>query len=277
MKILNRALQGLAFLFCLSGFFNLQAQTNITVNASSVINPVPSEIYGNNMAPWVGTNNGSDATYVTAMQVSGSRNMRWPGGSWADILNWNNITCQGSFDISTPQYISFLQKFGGQMHPICNFSGNWCGAQNTHAQAVSLAAAWVTWNMTNSGSARAKYWDIGNENYGSWEQGGQGASGSSLNGTIYGQQFVDYYKAMKAVDSTILIGAVVSPGSGDYNGWTPKVLAAIKAGGITPDYLIVHQYPGPSGTGSTVDANSLTSLNLPASSKSSCLKFPKAL
>ena len=252
-----------------AGLSALNAQTSITVNASTVVSTVPSEIYGNNMAPWVGTNNGSDAAYVTAMQVSGSRNMRWPGGSWADILNWNDIQCQASYDITTPQYISFLQKFGGQMHPIVNFSGNWCGTQFTHAEAVSLAAAWVTWNLTNSGSARAKYFDVGNEDYGSWEQGGQGSSGSTLTGTVYGNYYVDYYKAMKAADPTILVGAVMSPGSGDYNSWTPNALTAIKAGGVTPDYLIIHQYPGPSGTGSSVDANSLASLNLPLSSKSS--------
>jgi len=262
MKILKISLLGSAILMSGANLSALYAQTNITVNASSVISTVPPEIYGNNMAPWVGTNNGSDSTYTTAMQVSGSRNIRWPGGSWADILNWNDIQCQASYDVTTSQYISFLQKFGGQMHPIVNFSGNWCGVQNTHAQAVSLAAAWVTWNLTNSGSAKAKYWDVGNEDYGSWEQG-------NTNGATYGQEFVDYYKAMKAADPTILVGAVASPGAGDYNNWTPDVLTACKNAGIVPDYLIIHQYPGPSGTGSSVDASSLANLNLPASAKSS--------
>jgi hypothetical protein len=196
------------------------------------------------------------------MQVSGSRNIRWPGGSWADILNWNDIQCQASYDVTTPEYITFLQKFGGVMHPIVNFSGNWCGTQYTHAQAVSLAAAWVTWNMTNAGSARATYFDVGNEDYGSWEQG-------NTNGNTYGQYFVDYYKAMKAVDPSIKVGAVASPGAGDYSNWTPDVLTQCKNGGVVPDYLIIHQYPGPSGTGSSVDASSLANLNLPASSKSS--------
>jgi len=240
----------------------LGAQTNVAVNASSALQTIPSETYGNNMAPWVGTNNGSDAAYVTAMQVSGSRNIRWPGGSWADILNWNNITCQASYDISTPQFISFLQKFGGVMHPIVNFSGNWCGVQNSHAQAVSLAAAWVTWNLTNTGSARAKYWDVGNEDYGSWEQG-------HTDGTTYGQQFVDFYKAMKAADPSILVGAVGSPGAGDYSNWTPNVLTACKNGGIVPDYLIIHNYPGPSGTGSSVDAASLNNIGMVASQTTS--------
>jgi len=262
MKSIKKALLGLMLLGCLQFPSTLLAQTNITVNVSSFLHTIPSEIYGNNMAPWVGTNNGSDATYVTAMQVSGSRNIRWPGGSWADILNWNDIQCQASYDITTSQYVSFLQKFGGVMHPIVNFAGNWCGVQNTHAQAVSLAAAWVTWNLTNSGSAKAKYWDVGNEDYGSWEQG-------HTDGTTYGQEFVDYYKAMKAADSSILIGAVASPGAGDYSNWTPNLLTACKNGGIVPDYLIIHQYPGPSGTGSSVDANSLAALNLPGSSKTS--------
>jgi hypothetical protein len=270
-KMRNIKVAGMVLSVLLGGavLSGLYAQTSITVNASTVVSTVPSEIYGNNMAPWVGTNNGSDSTYNTAMQVSGSRNIRWPGGSWADILNWNDIACQASYDITTPEYITFLQKFGGVMHPIVNFSGNWCGTQYSHAQAVSLATAWVTWNMTSTGSARATYFDAATAISAIGHRGGVGTSGSTLTGTVYGNYFVDYYKAMKAVDSTIKVGAVASPGAGDYGNWTPEVLTACKNGGVVPDYLIIHQYPGPSGTGSGVDASSLANLSLPSSSKSS--------
>ena len=206
MRNYIKALPGLALLLLFSNFSALYAQTNITVNASSAVGTVPSEIYGNNMAPWVGTNNGSDSAYNTAMQVSGSQEHPVAGRVLGRYPELEQHHVPGSYDVTTPQYIAFLQQFGGQMHAICNFSGDWCGlTQYTHAQAVSLAAAWVTWNMTNAGSARAKYFDIGNEDYGTWEQGG------GISGTTYGTNFVDYYKGMKAIDTTILIGAVANP------------------------------------------------------------------
>ncbi|MGH7441725.1 MAG: hypothetical protein ACREKE_03515, partial [bacterium] len=79
---------------------------------------------------------------------------------------------------------------------------------------------------------------MGNEDYGGWETG-------NTNGTTYGTEFVDYYNGMKAADPSILIGAVASPGATDYNDWTKDVLTAAKAGGVVPDFLIIHNYPGP--------------------------------
>ena len=270
MKSIKIVLKALFILLLGGNLSALYAQANITVNASSTLLTIPSEVYGTNMSTYTSSNNGSDPAYVTAMQVSGSRNIRWPGGSYADFVNWNDLQCQGSFEVTTPEYISFLQKFGGQMQAIVNFSGKWCGTQYTHAQAVSLAAAWVSWNLTNTGSARAKYWEIGNEVYGSWETGGQGSAGSTLTGTVYGNYFADYYKAMKAVDPTIQIGAVASPGASDYNNWTPNMLTSAKAAGVVPDFLIIHNYPdGATGTGAAFDATMLSYTTLPASFTSS--------
>ena len=247
------------------------AQTTVTVDASTTLVTIPSDIYGNNMSCYNASNNGGDSTYVTAMQASGCRNIRWPGGSYADIVNWNDITCQQSYYATTPQFVSFLQAFGGRMQPIVNFSGYWCGSQNAGVSApVSLAEAWVGWNKANAGSAKATYWEIGNESYGYWEQGGQGSSGSTLNGTIYGQYFAQYYKGMKAIDNTIQIGAVASPGYNDYGNWTPNLLTAANAAGVVPDFLIIHNYPeGVTGTGASYDANTLGTLYLPSAQKAS--------
>jgi alpha-L-arabinofuranosidase len=212
-----------------------------------VLHTIPRDIYGINMAAWTGLNNAGEATYEARMKAAGVTQIRWPGGSWADILDWSNIQCQGAYDATTDQAIAFMATFGGKMQPIVNFSGNWCGAQHTHAQAVTLAASWVTYmNVTHAYAT--KVWEVGNEDYGSWEQG-------NTDGTTYGSDFADYYTAMKAVDPTIQIGAVASPGAGDYNGWTGKVLTAAKAKGVTPDFLIVHVYPyNGTPTGAAADA-----------------------
>jgi hypothetical protein len=70
----------------------------------------------------------------------------------------------------------------------------------------------------------------------------------------------DYISLMKAVDPTIKIGVVVTPGDDSYannpnhpatnlrtgqphNGWTPVLLATLKSQGVTPDFLIHHRYP----------------------------------
>jgi hypothetical protein len=226
-----------------SGF----AHPVISVDASSVLHTIPRDIFGINMAAWTGLNNSGEATYEERMKVAGVTQVRWPGGSWADILNWNDIQCQGSSDATTEQALSFMATFGGKMEPIVNFSGFWCNTQYTHAQAVALAASWVTYmNVTNSYAT--KVWEVGNEDYGSWEQG-------YTNGTSYGSDYADYYQAMKAVDPTIQVGAVVLPSPTDTNDWTPNLLKAAKAKGVTPDFFIIHEYPY-SGTkaGASADA-----------------------
>jgi len=78
----------------------------------------------------------------------------------------------------------------------------------------------------------------------------------------YAQRFAQYWAQMKAVDPTIKLGAVadttesgsgngytqhfaVNPRTGTTNyGWTPIVLATLKTLGITPDFLIYHNYAG---------------------------------
>ncbi|HVM59772.1 MAG TPA: YDG domain-containing protein [Verrucomicrobiae bacterium] len=114
-----------------------------------------------------------------------------------------------------------------------------------------------------------KYWEIGNETFGSgYYGGGNGYSvnyavpypytshtrtgNSALSPATYGQQVKAFSQAMKAVDPTIKIGAVVSTPLGDYswdsyNGqhWTPQVLAQCAS---NIDFIIAHWYPY-NGTG----------------------------
>jgi alpha-L-arabinofuranosidase len=109
-----------------------------------------------------------------------------------------------------------------------------------------------------------KHWEVGNECYGSWEYDQHGLPGSGLSGVpndpyTYAQAFVSFYNQMLAVDPTLRIGAVSVPGEDSYgngtnavpnpndgnslhSGWTPVVLANLKALGVTPHFLIIHKY-----------------------------------
>lgn len=104
-----------------------------------------------------------------------------------------------------------------------------------------------------------QYWEIGNENYGTWETDERPAAQKNDPYT-YAIRSKDYIAKMKAVDPTIKIGVVAQPGEDDnvnntshpatnprtgavHNGWTPVMLTTLKASpAVTPDYLIYHRY-----------------------------------
>jgi hypothetical protein len=112
-----------------------------------------------------------------------------------------------------------------------------------------------------------KYWEIGNETFGTGYYGGNGSGNGysvnyavpypytahprtnnpALSPAIYGQQVKAFSLAMKAVDPTIKIGAVVSTPLGDYSWdfdslgqhWTPQVLSQCAS---NIDFVIAHWY-----------------------------------
>jgi len=112
-----------------------------------------------------------------------------------------------------------------------------------------------------------KYWEIGNETFGTGYYGGNGAGNGysvnyavpypytahprtnnpALSPAIYGQQVKVFSQAMKAVDPTIKVGAVVSTPLGDYSWdfdslgqhWTPQVLSQCAS---NIDFVIAHWY-----------------------------------
>lgn len=60
------------------------------------------------------------------------------------------------------------------------------------------AADWVYYANIHRGY-NIKYWEIGNENYGTWESGGPASS------DFYARRYIEFYDAMKAVDPSITI------------------------------------------------------------------------
>ena len=62
-----------------------------------------------------------------------------------------------------------------------------------------------------------KYWEIGNEEYGSWETDSNSLPHDPY---TYALRARDYIRLMKAVDPTIKIGVVVTPGEDSYANYT---------------------------------------------------------
>jgi alpha-L-arabinofuranosidase len=127
------------------------------------------------------------------------------------------------------------------------------------------AAAWVYYanKVKNYG---IKYWQIGNETEGDWEIGGP------INTQDYVRRYIEYYNAMKAVDSTIVITGPVCGGMGDssnlYDGNTAMqdFIAMAAAAGVSQtgsasyyiNALDYHWYPN-WGDYSAADALASTS------------------
>ena len=112
------------------------------------------------------------------------------------------------------------------------------------------AASWVRYaNVTRDYAIRR--WQIGNENSGSWEEGG------SVSARQYATRFVQYAKAMKAVDPTISVYGPLTPeanwlsdASGDFDGrsWLQGFLEFVDSAEQQDqarylDGVDVHTYP----------------------------------
>lgn len=227
----------LTFTFSVSPVNAANTSATINVNAGTVSYTIPDTFYGSNLAAWTGNEDGKDLLKNEFTKSTNRKLFRWPGGSWGDAYIWDDMEVGGnSWIISYEECLDYLNKIGGTMQPIVNCGGVWNGVQHTNAEAVAKAAAWVK-DMNITRKMGIKYWEIGNEMYGSWE------AGYAANGKEYAQRYCNFYRAMKAVDPTIKCGAVAVETEGGWNSWTPTMLSEFKAQGIIPDFLTIHFYP----------------------------------
>ncbi|MGA9780229.1 MAG: hypothetical protein WBS33_18380 [Verrucomicrobiia bacterium] len=304
---------------------------NVTVNATHVINTVPTDAFGIFMAVW-DTWGGNTPTQLKQAGVTA---MRYPGGSYADSYQWSSYQMTPAFgQAGNLGYLSGATDMGHFIQLMSNaqaqavISVDWGSGflWNSNKTAMAIpstngspqeAAAWVAycnsstniygtandftigvdaegnnwqtagyWAMIRAARPLAQndgynflrinhpapvgiqYWEVGNEPYGNGYYGGGNdwecdyavpypytnytrLANPLLSPTAYGQAVQAFSIAMKAVDSTIKVGAYSSTPPGDYswdyingvnNGqhWTPQVLAQC---GSNIDFLIVHWYP----------------------------------
>jgi alpha-N-arabinofuranosidase len=178
--------------------------------------------------------------------------MRWPGGNVAQDYHWAwgvgprdqrpvwvNLSWRNEpepSDFGTDEFIEFSRRAGAEPTLTVNVEGRGATAEE--------AAAWVEYCngavTSRYGALRAanghpepygvKYWEIGNEIWGSWVRGHSDAE-------TYARNFRRYYDAMRAVDSTIRFIAV---GDNDMQ-WNRTVLTRV---GRLIDYLAIHHYYG---------------------------------
>ena len=130
-------------------------------------------------------------------------------------------------------------------------------ADDPVAQAAHLAADWVRYDK-----GRTRFWEIGNEVFGSWEAGyrintslNKDGQPEYINGTLYGKHckvFIDSMKAAAAeTGAEIYIGAVAveASGTGPAN-WNVDLMKEV---GGEIDFYIIHNYFTPWNQNSNAD------------------------
>jgi hypothetical protein len=216
---------------------------NITVNAGEGLGTVPSTAYGLNQAVWDAQMN-SPAS-VNLLSQGGIGMMRYPGGSYADAYDWQSNTVTGGYVAPGTDFDSFMgtvNAAGAQAILIANYGSG----------TPQEAADWVRYANVTKGY-HDQYWEVGNEIYGNGYYGADWETDNhaSKSPATYASNVIQYASAMKAVDPTIKVGAVLTlPGnwpdsvvaSGDTQDWNQAVLSIA---GSSIDFVIVHYYPSP--------------------------------
>lgn len=272
----------------------------LTVDGQSVIRTFDARVHGINLAIW--DSHLRDAATNSVLTTMGTGIVRFPGGSSSDDYDWSTdrSVSNGSFQWTNHAgtFAKVAETAGAQAFVTINYGSGtpeqaaaWVAYYNGSASNMtalgidSKGRDWKTIGFwaTLRGAAPLgsddgynflrvshpapygyRYWEIGNECYGGWENDLHGTSGSGLSGVAhdpytYAQAFQSFYNKMIAVDPTIRIGAVSTEGEDSYgngthaapnpnegnslhSGWTPVMLATLQSLNVTPHFLIYHYY-----------------------------------
>ncbi|WP_067623863.1 hypothetical protein [Alicyclobacillus acidiphilus] len=250
----NGAIATLLTMTCaLSAASLVQAATDsstvqVTVNASAPVEVVPATALGVNTAAW--DPNFSDSSLPALLQNIHVSMLRYPGGSTSDVYHWETNSVDGGGGTNPndgfDSFMSMANAAGAQ--PIITVNA---GDGQTDGSGATEAADWVKYaNVTHQ--YNVEYWEIGNEMYGSWENGNFAGNPAG-----YANEVSQYIKAMKAVDPSIKIGVdLIAPGTGEDD-WNSTVISTLQQNGTLPDFGIVHWYA--QNAGGETDAGLLSS------------------
>ena len=254
---------------------------SITVDASSIISKIPFSVFGTNAVMWMGPVAG-DPTVITPVTNLNPHIIRFPGGSASDAYFWNakqgvnppdapaEITDENgvkkapgynygmtdfNWQCSLDNYYSMLQQTNSKGIITVNYGyARYGTGPNPVAAAAHMAADWVRYD-----NGRTQLWEIGNENYGSWEWGyridktlNKDGQPEFLTGALYAQHFQVFVDSMRKaaaeVGNTLKIGAVTV--ESEPASWATDCVKTwnsgmMKGAGNKADFYVVHNYFSP--------------------------------
>ncbi|MDX2149900.1 MAG: hypothetical protein SFV54_04140 [Bryobacteraceae bacterium] len=244
-----------------------QAAT-VSINADVQLRRIPSAMYGTNVE-WIWDSYGLwneaarqvNPTILKLTKDIGVTVIRFPGGQFADFYHWKDgvgpraqrppaLHHLASGDKSRPNFgtdeaLAFAAEVGAELLITVN-------AGTGTAQE---AADWVRY--VNARRLRVRYWEVGNELY--INDGSVDSRAITVDPQTYARRFLEFAKAMRAVDPRIKIGAIGGKNFGRYNvvsypDWNRTVLTIA---GSQIDFLAVHNSYAPVLVDDSMDARTV--------------------
>ena len=260
---------------------------DINVNFAKRITKISKYVFGNNANCWTGWMQNDPALMQNINKLKMGV-MRIPGGSTSDVYFWDRKGVYENYALKsfdppltdipstiTPwigsrvqdfenwsmgidQYYQMMQLTGAIGMVTVNYGyARYGTGSNPVSQAAHLAANWV-----RADNGRSKFWEIGNEVFGSWEAGyeidqtlNKDGQPKNITGDLYGKHtlvFIDSMRqAARQTGKEIFIGAVcLEEGSSGMANWNKEVIARV---GDKIDFYIIHSYFTPYKVNSTPD------------------------
>ncbi len=189
---------------------------------------------GVNTAAW--DSNFPDSAIAGDLSAANTGLIRYPGGSWADQYLWQTNTVSGSAQpVDFAQYSRQVDAItGGQKFVTVNYGSD----------TAASAGAWAKQAATTGGQ-NVSLWEIGNENYGSWETDNHTGAHTPAS---YASNGLAYMQAIKSADPKAQVcydygmDGALAPGSG-VDGWQTWNSTILQADAADIDCADVHWYP----------------------------------
>ena len=260
---------------------------DINVNFSNHITKVSKYVFGNNANCFTGWMQ-NDAALMQKMNKLNMGVIRIPGGSISDVYFWDRKGIYENYAVKSfdpplldlpssispwigqrvqdfenwsmgiSQYYQMMQQTSTTGIVTVNYGyARYGTTPNPVAEAAHLAANWV-----REDNGRSKFWEIGNEVFGSWEAGyeidqtlNKDGQPKLITGDLYGRHAVVFIDSMRQaarqIGKEIYIGAVCleAAASGMAN-WNKDLISHV---GGKADFYIVHSYFTPYKANSTPD------------------------
>jgi hypothetical protein len=258
----------------------------VTFNASDTIGRVSKYIYGNNANGYM-TQMVDQPALIDYISKLAPNIIRFPGGNISSIYFWNAAGSTppgapdslvdgsgkksqagywygkntGSWTLSLDNFYSMLDMTGSTGMITINYGfARYGTSTDPVATAAHYAAEWVRYD-----GGRTKFWEIGNESFGSWQAGyridiskNKDGQPALQTGALYGQHFKVFVDSMRKaaaeMDSPIYIGAQLYEQSGGSDAEPTWNAGYFGNAGDAADFYIVHSYFTPYNTNSNAAA-----------------------
>lgn len=262
-----------------------QPDVRIQVNPDNVITKVPPYVYGNNTNPYIGQMV-TEPDLLSYLRDLNPGLIRFPGGNLSNLYFWDRepgdypddvpppdvlLNADGtyranesywygknnqSWTLSLDNYYRMLEETGSKGVITVNYAyARYGTGTEPVAAAAGYAADWVRYD-----NGRTIYWEIGNENYGTWQAGYRIDTGNNrdgqpefISGKLYGKHvrvFVDSMRAAaREIGADIKIGAQLIERKVTES-WETDIVRNwnelyFSAAGNVADYYAVHNYYTP--------------------------------